>query len=296
MRKNIKIVNIIGGLGNQMLQYSFALILRERYPEDDVRIDISHFKGYRLHNGFELDRIFNVELQPAKWWQIARVSRWIPVYKLSRGVRHFFPRKKTECVESPIFEYQKAYLEKKGSVYYEGYWHYAKMLQDYRNILLKSFRFPDIDDEQNNNVMQRMKNSESVAIHIRRGDYVGAPAFSGICTEAYYSKAIEKIIGICGKPSFFIFSNDINFSRRLFARYENNYELTYISWNVGQNSYRDMQLMTYAKANIIANSSFSWWGAWLGCRENHIVICPSRWVNYSDSKDMIPEEWIKIEV
>ena len=140
-----------------------------------------------------------------------------------------------------------------------------------------------------------MKNSDSISIHVRRGDYVEAPAFVNICTDLYYQRAIEKALSYCEKPKVIVFSNDIDFCKKLFETYAKAIEFHYVNNNHGQNSFRDMQLMTFAKINIIANSSFSWWGAWLNVRkDSHYTITPEPWVNYTDSLDMIPEEWIKI--
>lgn len=290
----MKIVNIIGGLGNQMLQYAFAICLKEKNPNEEILLDLSHFRGYGLHNGYEIDRIFGQKIPTANGWQIAKVSWYLPWYKPSRLLRHIMPKRKTECIEKPFMVYQEKYSEWKGNGYFEGYWHYPAIFEPYKKEILEALAFPPFDDCNNKEIANSINKYESVAIHVRRGDYVVAKNFRDICTDDYYKKAIAKAIELCEKPVFFIFSNDIEYCDRLFSEYKEKYELYFVSNNNGANSFRDMQLMSMAKINIVANSSFSWWGAYLNQRDNHYVLCPPKWVNFTESMDMVPKEWIKI--
>lgn len=289
-----KIVNIIGGLGNQMLQYAFAIRLKNMYPNEKVFVDTGHFRGYGLHNGYEIDKIFGQKILTAKWWQILRVSWYLPWYKPSRLLRRIMPRRKTECIEKPWFEFKETYKEWEGNGYFEGYWHYPDLHRPYMKEIREAFTFPPFKDKENVRIAELMSHSESISIHVRRGDYIKAPAFVNICTESYYKEAIEKALSLCNKPVMFVFSNDIDYCKKLFSEYKKHYPVHYVNHNIGMNSFRDMQLMTMSKVNIIANSSFSWWGAWLNTREDHHTITPVPWVNYTESLDMIPQEWIKI--
>lgn len=292
----MKIVNIIGGLGNQMLQYAFAICLKEKNPNEDIFLDLSHFRGYSLHNGYEIERIFRQIIPTAPGRQIAKVSWYLPWYKPSRLLRRIMPRRKTECIEYPFFIYDKRYEEWKGDGYFEGYWHYPAIFEPYKEEILEALVFPPFDDEENRNTANLIKETESVAIHVRRGDYVVAKNFKDICTAEYYKKSIRQAISFCEVPELFVFSNDIEYSEELLKEYKGRFQIHFISHNNGKNSYRDMQLMSMAKINIIANSSFSWWGAYLNQREDHQVICPNRWVNYTDSMDMVPKEWLQINI
>lgn len=290
----MKIVNIIGGLGNQMLQYAYAVVLKAQHPEEDVYVDTSHFNGYNLHNGYEIERIFGQKLPTAKWWHIMRVSWYMPWYKPSRLLRRLLPVRKTECLEIKYFVYSDIFADWKGNGYFEGYWHYPELQRPYMNKIREAFTFPSFNDNKNIEIANQMSNGESVAVHVRRGDYVGALSFKDICTTQYYQDAIKKAISLCRTPIFFIFSNDMPYCEELFSNYKEKYEIHFVDFNTGKNSFRDMQLMTLAKINIIANSSFSWWGGWLNQRKDHYVLCPPRWVNFTDSLDMIPKEWIRI--
>lgn len=292
----MKVVNIIGGLGNQMFQYAFAICLKEKNPNEDVLLDLSHFRGYGLHNGYEIARVFGQKLPTANGRQIAQVSWYLPWYKASRLLRRIMPKRKTECIEEPWFEYKSIYDNWVGDGYFEGYWHFPEIHRPYLDEIRQAFTFPFDDDDENKRIAKEMDSSESIAIHIRRGDYVKAPAFASICTDSYYERAIATAITFCKDPKFFIFSNDIEYCKVFFADYQKKYSIHYVAHNLNERSFRDMELMTLAKVNIIANSSFSWWGARLNVRDGHLVIAPTPWVNYTDSLDMIPKEWIKIPI
>lgn len=290
----MKIVNIIGGLGNQMLQYAMAIRLKAMHPGEEVYVDLCHFRGYGLHNGYEIDRIFGQKLPTAGWRQILKLSWYLPWYKPSRLLRRIMPHRKTECIEKPWFEYKDIYAEWDGDGYFEGYWHYPELHRPYMAEIRKAFTFPPFVDDENVKIAELMSHSESISIHVRRGDYVKATAFENICTELYYMRAIEKALTFCNIPVMFVFSNDIEYCKKMFTGYDHRYPIYYVNHNQGDRSYRDMQLMTLAKVNIIANSSFSWWGAWLNNRDGHKTISPIPWVNYTESLDMIPKEWIKL--
>jgi hypothetical protein len=268
--------------------------MKAKHSDEEVLLDLSHFRGYDLHNGYEIDRIFGQKLPTANGWQIAKVSWYLPWYKPSRLLRRIMPKRKTECIEKPFMVYQKKYAEWKGDGYFEGYWHYPAIFEPYKNEILESLTFPSFDDELNEEIAALIKKTESVAIHVRRGDYVVAKNFKDICTDAYYKNAIHKAIELCERPELFVFSNDIDYCKKLFIEYKDKYTMHYVSHNSGNKSFRDMQLMSLAKINIVANSSFSWWGAWLNQREGHQTLCPPKWVNFTDSMDMVPNEWIKI--
>lgn len=146
--------------------------------------------------------------------------------------------------------------------------------------------------------MKKIINSNSISLHVRRGDYENNSSakrlHGGICTLNYYKQAIELVASRIKNPVFFIFSNDLKWARENLELEK--YKQVLVNLNKGNNSYKDMYLMSKCKHNIIANSSFSWWGAWLNANPKKIVICPKRWYNNKrlDSKDIVPESWIRI--
>jgi len=288
----MKIVNIIGGLGNQMFQYAFAIALKKRFPEEEVLIDTSHFKSYKLHNGFELDKIFDISLEVANKNQLQRVTRYINNYFLSRIVRKLFPKLQSECVELEDYKFESSTLDISGDCYYEGYWQTWKYFCECEDVVRQEFSSKIKLDDLSNTVLANMLSHNSVAIHVRRGDYVNSKNFADICTIEYYSKAIKYIKTSIENPQFYIFSNDIDWCKSNLVDIIGESPVTYVTHNKGKSSYKDMVLMSKAKCCIIANSSFSWWGAWLNSEPDHITIAPNKWMNSSDCNDIFPQNWI----
>lgn len=176
----MKIVNTIGGLGNQMFCYAFALALKEKYNEK-VFVDISHFNNYGLHDGFLINEIFNVqEINIASKKEIKSLSRYIPHYKLSRIFRKLLPKKSTEYIEKQDYVYDNLAMSVKGDCYYEGYWQSPLYFDNIKPSVKKMFTFPKSFGE-NKDIEVLMGNVDSVSIHVRRGDYLNHKSFVGIC-------------------------------------------------------------------------------------------------------------------
>lgn len=298
----MKIVNITGGLGNQMFQYAFALALKEALPDEEVYIDTSHyhtlffkhFRGINLHNGYEIDKVFpNSCLPIAGFMQISKVSYYIPNYVLSRIGRKILPKRKTELI--PPYSKNYSYMLdafQTGNRYYEGFWQCIKNFEHIRPRLLEVFAHPEPND-YNKSLIVKIVNCSSVGIHVRRGDYLNEPEFRNICGIGYYKKGIGTILSDGGKHDFYIFSNDINWCKENIAPLVGENMIHYVTENKGNNSCWDMFLMTYCKDLIIANSSFSWWGAFLNKREGR-VIAPEPWLNRDCEIDIYKDDWIRI--
>ena len=298
----MKIVNISGGLGNQMFQYAFALSLKVRFPDEDVYVDTSHYhtlffkhyKGISLHNGFELDKLFtNVDIPIAGCKELAKVSYYIPNYVLSRVGRKILPVRKTEFI--PPYSDNYIYLKEAflpGNRYYEGFWQCIKYYSDIKEQLIEVYSHPQ-PNEYNSNLISDISKNNSVGIHVRRGDYLKQPVYRNICNAKYYEKAINNIMSDGLQHTFFIFSNDINWCRNNIMPLVKDNECVFVTGNRGKESYWDMFLMTYCKDLVIANSSFSWWGAFLNKREGRI-FAPKRWLNSNYKIDLYDESWIKV--
>ena len=291
----MKIVNIIGGLGNQMFQYALALSLQHRYPDEDIRIDISHFWGYGLHNGFEIDRIFGQAIPTASARELLKMTYYCPWYKASRVLRRLLPARRTELIEKEDYVFDAAVLNATGDRYYDGYWQSSHYFDHCRDIIIDAFQFPTLSDEKNRDLSKRILISNSVSVHVRRGDYLGISNVRGICDLDYYSKAICAIQERLIDPVFFVYSDDIDWCKRYLQPLLGNSPTTFVSHNHGRDSYKDMLLMSMSKACILANSSFSWWGAYLNQRADKIIIAPSRWVNDNNSNDIYLENCIRIQ-
>lgn len=288
----MKIIRIIGGIGNQMFQYAFALSLQKHFPTEIVLIDTSLFNGYALHNGYELGRVFGVDLPIATGKDIRKVSCYIPNYKWSRLYRKIFGYRKTEFKEPRLFDFwgETAFAIDR-DCYYEGSWQNEKYFKDFQNEIREAFSFKQPLSEMNLNVLDEINENNSVSIHVRRGDYLNDPAYQGVCDVPYYTNAIRYIKKRVEAPFFFIFSNDIDWCQEHITPLCDKYKI--IGWNSGKDSWADMQLMSLCKHNIIAHSSFSWWGAWLNAHESKIVVAPRGWYNekgITESPQL--EDWI----
>lgn len=292
----MKIVNILGGLGNQMFQYALALALKNRYPQEKVLIDIRGFKGYPLHNGYELDKIFKLSIGKANMSHQASLFYPLYNYRMWQIANRFLPKRRTVVRESKDNKYSPEILDRKSSTYYLGYWQTEKYFSDIRPQIIKAFQFPEINREDKNyTILKEIENKNSISLHVRKGDYLKVENTQGICTLNYYRGAIDYAIKNLRPDIFIVFSDDIEWCRNNLDEYFGEIPSVYIDWNKDANSFRDMQLMSLCHHNIIANSSFSWWGAWLNQHKDKIVISPSCWMKGTGWEDTIPESWIKIK-
>lgn len=289
----MKIVKILGGLGNQMFQYALAVSLAKRFPSEQVKIDTSCFRGYHLHNGFELDRIFDIQVRLANFWDVLRVAYPYGHYRLWQIAKRVLPIRRTMVVESANGAFCDEALGKDGDAYYDGYWQDERYFAGVRDELLESFT-PKEMDARNRELATELSGCSSVSLHVRRGDYNNHPLFRGICDENYYADAIRKIQSLTEIDVYCVFSNDIVWCKEHLPSIANGKPMKYVDWNTGADSYKDMYLMSACRHNIIANSSFSWWGAWLNRHDDKIVVCPQKWNNIKNSQFETPPEWLKI--
>ena len=303
----MKIVNIIGGLGNQMFQYSLAVVLENIYSDEVVKIDtqlyrfplVKKFKGNNFyHNGYEISRIFpNANLPLASCVDLMRNSFFFPNYILNKAIRRLVGHRKTELVQNykHAYVYESSVLESKCS-YYDGYWMNPAYFDDYRDAVWETFTFKEFTSNENVKWASMLSSDSSVTLHVRRGDYVGGSTFKDICTLAYYRNAINEARKYIEEPVFYVFSNDQGWCLENLKNEFGDSEVHFIGNNKGDESYRDMQLMTLARCNILANSSFSWWGAYLNKRHDHLTFCPERWVNNLECDGICLNDWKKISI
>jgi hypothetical protein len=290
------IVNIFGGLGNQMFQFATgrAMSMRLGVP---LRVDISSFSTCKIHQGFELQRVFSCaaevvdeeDMFEVLGWQNSSVVRRL---MLQRKLSAF---RRKEFVVEPYFHYWEEILKVSGSCYLHGYWQSEKYFSEVATKIRKEFVFCKPLENQSLNLARLISKVNSVSLHVRRGDYANNPlttSVHGLCSLDYYIAAIKYITERVQEPHFFIFSDDIVWVK-------NNLKMVfpseYVDCNQENQSYIDMQLMSMCKHNIVANSSFSWWGAWLNLNLGKIVITPKKWfVNELNTQDLIPLDWVQL--
>lgn len=290
------IVNLIGGLGNQMFQYAAgrAVSLRLAAP---LRLDVSGFAGYGLHQGFELSRVFacNPEIATEKevrdllGWRASSLARKI-LMRPSLAMLHG-----TTLVVDPHFHYWPGIREVSHDAFLAGYWQSEKYFNDASETIRADFTFRQPLSKQNAELAGRIDQTMAVSLHVRRGDYASNPKTNmahGLCSLEYYRAAVLHMAEHIERPEFFVFSDDIAWVK---ANLEIDFPRRYVDHNQGAESYNDMRLMSLCRHHIIANSSFSWWGAWLNPDPDKIVIAPRRWfANGKRVEDLLPASWVSL--
>ena len=254
----MKSVIMSGGLGNQMFQYALVLALRSRNFK--VSIDTSYYDFVKMHNGYELEHVFGVhEHMVNKQGFHILWLRWLNKFRPKCLYVADTLQYDSGCIVNP-----KKYIW--------GYWQDERYFKGIESKVRTTFQFRGID-EFNMAIAHEMKSKDSISFHVRRGDYA---AFGmNLIGDDYYQKAIKYIKRMIETPFFYIFSDDVSVAKNLADKMGISYKL--ISHNMGDESYKDMFLMSQCKHNILANSSFSWWGAWLNGNDKKIVIAPKEW-------------------
>lgn len=289
----MKIVNIIGGLGNQMFQYAFYLALKHKYPDEELKVYIGAYKGYGLHNHYELVRVFNVSANVADVKDMIRLAYPYLNYRMWQIGYHLLPQRKTMFNERIFGHYYEDAFCKVGSCYYDGYWQNERYFTDIRPEIIKTFTPRNID-ERNRTVADKIAHCNSASIHVRHGDFLKKSIYKGICGLDYYKEAISELMQRTNIQLVCIFSNDIPWCRENLVPLLGGCEVMVVDWNNKENAYLDMYLMSQCHHNIIAHSSFSWWGAWLNQHAGKIVIGPKVWNNIPTSEFELNSSWIKI--
>jgi hypothetical protein len=292
------VVKVFGGLGNQLFQYAFGRRLAiER--NTNLYLDTSFFNN-NLHSdftprNFELN-LFNVKYKIADDAILKKFShsKWNKLFNELLVKSPFI--KSANYLREPHFHFFERSLVIGDNVYVNGYWQSEDYFSSVRNELLDDLKPLEQLSTESQLVADDINKNESVAIHIRRGDYISDKnnaSIYHICSLAYYQKSIQVLNKKLKSPKYFIFSDDPDWVEQ---NLKINQPYYFINHNKGKNSYQDLVLMSKCKHNIIANSSFSWWGAWLNQHENKIVIAPEKWFKDTkkDTKDLICKSWIKI--
>lgn len=322
-KNKIKIISRIShGLGNQMFQYAIGLALSSR-NNAELLLDVSFFqnnhstavkrnfflKNFNISGNIaEKSDIFSIGLPDMENNDFfGKVKR-----KIFRIGEYFKPINKKKFVIEPYFHFCPDILKIKNSCYLSGDWQSEKYFSskggysingDHSNsgekniedIIRKKFTLKNKPTEKTKNLINKAKVCDSISIHIRRGDYISSPKtnqFHGACTPDYYKTAIKYIAKNVKNPVFFIFSDDIDWAK---DNFKSDYPIYFVSNKIIPD-YEELIIMSKCKHNIIANSSFSWWGAWLNENKDKIVIAPKEWfkVKNINTSDLIPKSWITI--
>ncbi len=284
------IVRIDGGLGNQMFCYAFAIALRESLGKE-VLIDSHRYKFFPNHTGYELNNLFDITIKEATNSQLWKMTN-VAYCPFMNKIFYYLPKRRTEIIE----DFTKCYpniIEEHRSGYYIGNWQWYKYFDKYKDAVLKELTFKQPLDKINDKLYrQLLMEPYSISIHVRRGDYMSDPKYSDICDLDYYVNAISRAKAIVGlKRHFVVFSNDMTWCEEYIRPLINDSFVTFVDWNTGMDSNKDMRIMQACRINIIANSSFSWWAAYMNKRNDKYVIAPKTWINLPLNYHIQCEEW-----
>ncbi len=278
------ILKLKGGLGNQMFQYATGRKLSLERNEPLV-LDLSYIRNDSLRD-YELNSLCpeartTSSIEEYIYSKANQLHKLLPFYALIK--------EKSKLVKDNDLELDQKIL------YLDGYWQSEKYFKDIRRQLIDDFQLKEALDKVNKKTLNSIKKHNAVAVHLRRTDYVTnktANKVHGVCSLAYYKKAIEYIENKVEDPYYFIFSDDINWAK-------NNLKLKncyYMDQNSIEEGFKDLELMKNCNHFIIANSSFSWWGAWLSESKSKIIAAPKPWFNKKDEGDIVPNDWMRITI
>jgi hypothetical protein len=291
----MNIVRITSGLGNQMFQYAFYRALKANVP--DTKMDVSEFRHRRHHHGYELERVFNIVPDHASRKECDALA------DLSKDLLSEFRRRwlhvELNCTGTLIRESELGAsfhpeLLTMRNCYFQGFWQTERYLLPVARSLRKELTFKQPLDDGNRRIAQDIASSNAVSIHVRRGDYVKKrrlETVGSVCSSTYYRNAIDRVDASVRQPRFFVFSDDPGWVREN-VKIDDAF---YVDINTGRASYRDMQLMSLCQHHIIANSSFSWWGAWLNADPGKLVIAPDIWLRDARMPDVVPGSWLRVK-
>ena len=290
------IVFLRGGLGNQMFQYAAGRSLALT-TNQSLMLDLNDFYDYKLHQGFELSRVFNVSAESASANALNELLGWRVNHLARRVLRRsqFAWLRGQKFVVEPHFNYWPDFFNLTGDCYLYGYWQSERYFKPFESVIRRDFTFREPLTDRNLELAAAIALGQSVSLHVRRGDYVSdvkTGQVMDVCSLEYYRKAISYISERIERPVFYVFSDDMVWVRQ---NLNVSFPCVYVEHNRLAESYRDMQLMSLCRHHVIANSSFSWWGAWLNSNSEKLVVAPRNWFcNGTDDSDLIPDEWIRL--
>jgi hypothetical protein len=296
-----------GGLGNQMFQYALGVALAQANGTA-VKLDAVYLRD-RLprrkytYRDFDLD-IFTMNDTPCLT-KLSQAAQKVPVPGFWLGID--FMRMGTRVLagaEKIIREKSHAFdshiLEERGDLFLVGYWHSERYFADVGKELRKAFQFKHPLEGEAKEIGRHIRSSNSISLHIRRGDYATLKHVEravGQTDLTYYEKAAAYMnertrSGGIEVPTFFVFSDDIEWCK---GRLKLPFPTIFVDQaSAGPKASHHLRLMSLCRNNIIANSTFSWWGAWLNANPEKIVIAPKRWFANKTNEDMTPQHWIRM--
>lgn len=288
------ISRIIGGLGNQMFQYAIGRSMAS-FLNTKLKLDIEKFETYELHkyllNKFKIIEDFatkeEIQAFTKKKTKIQALLNKLSIVKYENQV---FSEKRQFHFDHKVFRLR-------GNIYLAGYWQSDKYFRNIEDTIRKEFSLKNPPEGKNREFLSKIENCNSVALHVRRGDFVSDSNTSkkhGVCSLEYYYDSIKLMNEKVKNPTFFIFSDDSEWVKGNLEIPNN--EKYFIAHNSVDEACEDLRLMRNCNHFITANSTFSWWGAWLSKNPKKIIITPRKWLSIDKIRvtDLIPDEWLRL--
>lgn len=287
-------VNLTGGLGNQLFQYALGKYLSMKLNAELV-IDDTFYKNQPAGvtpRRYELD-MFNTEMRIVTDLERRCLKRYTNRY-LRYLQKYIALPGRFKYVREPLDRLLLEVRDYSGDLLLDGYWQSERYFAGVEDVIRKDLTPSFAPSEQDERIKLAMQNTTSVSLHVRRGDYVTnahANAWHGVCGLDYYQNAMSSVESRIENPHYFVFSDDMAWVK---ANLRINQPVTYVSHNDESTAVNDLMLMASCQHHIIANSSFSWWGAWLGNDKQKLVIRPSQWSAKQPHLDqsVCPDEWL----
>ena len=271
-----------------MFQYAAAKALSIQNGTD-LKLDISEYANDQLRN-FDLLNL-NVDVSIASKNEIDQLKA---SNSFGRVRARLTSNKKKKFYKQPFFHFDNNFFNLGANIYIQGYFQSEKYFLPIKEIIKKEFTIKQEISDKVRELGAHLQTINSVAVHIRKGDYknIDTEKIHGILPIEYYQAAFHNMGIVVQDPRFYIFTDDKKWVEKKLQLPNT----TIVSGNISTNHFEDLFLMTHCCHNIIANSSFSWWGAWLNKNENKVVIAPANWFNNGprDTQDLIPKTWTTI--
>jgi hypothetical protein len=286
------IVRLCGGLGNQMFQYAagrrLALRTGSELKLDLTPLDRSRERSYGLH-------VLPIRATRASSAEIRHLTL---VPKPLRLVRRLFrrPVRPASHFREPDLRFHPEILDLSDGVYLDGYWQSERYFADAADVIRIELAAPAPTSDRDREVAEWIDDCEAVSLHVRRGDYVTSKVARetlGPCAPDYYRRAAATLTERLDSPRLFVFSDEPEWARETL---DLPLPMTVVDHNGPDDAHRDLALLARCRHHVIANSSFSWWGAWLSPNPSKIVIAPRRWFAREDlsADDLVPERWLRL--
>lgn len=294
------LVRLMGGLGNQMFQYAFGRYLSVK-NNTKLKLDLTLLdsrEGVGVKRDYALD-IFNIKPEFATSFEVKKYNGVTDSNIVERALFKIYRFvNPVNLVIQKGNNFEKRFLNIKPNTCVVGRWQSYKFFEQISDIIDLELRFKNLLPHSLSNLVKEIQASNSISVHIRRTDYVSNSFYAnsiGPLPIDYYSKAVQKINTLVAFPSYYVFSDDIEWCREHLDFLPK--DTIYVNSSKFINSTEiDLHMMSLCNHHIISNSTFSWWGAWLNKSNEGIVIAPLKWANLLDYNpaDIVPDNWIRI--